>query len=85
MRSKGGDAVKMPDEIPRKSLFSPRDISVPIGAPVQTVYTWVAEGKLSTLQMPGRMIRIKREELIRFIAWKATSNVMEWFFDDGRR
>ncbi len=72
----------MPDLIPHQPLFSPRDISLLIEAPLRTVYNWIAEGKLCKQVEVGRTIRIGREELMRFIAVRATENVMEWFFDE---
>lgn len=50
-----------------KLLFRPKEAAIVLGASPSWVYARIEDGSLKAVRLAGRMVRIKREDLVAFI------------------
>jgi excisionase family DNA binding protein len=50
-----------------KLLFKPREAATVIGASPSWVYARIEDGSIKSVRLAGRMVRIRREDLMSFI------------------
>lgn len=50
-----------------KLLFRPKEAATVIGASPSWVYARIEDGSLKCVRLAGRMVRIRREDLLEFI------------------
>jgi excisionase family DNA binding protein len=54
-------------DIPEKRLFRPNEVANIFGVAIKTVYRWCDSGKMDFIRIGPRMMRVKRESVIKFI------------------
>lgn len=57
----------MSTALPNKPLFRIDEVAQFLDVPKRTVYSWHQIGSLDTVKLPGRTIRVRREEIVRII------------------
>ena len=62
------------DGLPKKALYTPREVADFFGVHVDTVYTWKAEGKIKGLKISDKVLRIPRKEVVEIIILSQSSN-----------
>jgi excisionase family DNA binding protein len=54
--------------LPPGQYRKPRDVAEQLDVKLQTVYGWIAAGKLPSIRLSARALRIRQEDLDRFLA-----------------
>ncbi len=62
------------DGLPKKALYTPREVASFFGVTPRTVYVWVETGRLEGLKIADRTLRIPRQAVVEIIILSRTSN-----------
>jgi excisionase family DNA binding protein len=54
--------------LPSGQYRKPRDVAAQLDVTLQTVYSWIATGKLASVRLSSRARRISQADLDRFLA-----------------
>jgi len=56
----------------QKDLYTPQEIADYFSVKARAVYLWIKQGKLSIIKVNNKVIRIKKDSLLRFINHKTS-------------
>ena len=62
------------DGLPKKALYTPREVAEYFDVSVQTIYAWHNVGKIRGLKISEKVLRIPRQEVVEIIILSQTSN-----------
>jgi len=52
-------------ELPNKALLRPDEVAKYLSVKRSIVYLWIKTGQMEGVKLPGKTIRVRREEVIR--------------------
>ena len=52
-------------DLPQKSLLRPDEVARFLSVAPSTIYSWICTGQLEGVKLPGKTLRIRREEVER--------------------
>lgn len=62
------------DGLPKKALYTPREVADFFRITVSAVYKWHDEGKIKGLKISEKVLRIPRQEVVEIIILSQSSN-----------
>lgn len=62
------------DGLPKKALYTPREVAEYFDVSVQTIYSWHSMGKIKGLKISEKVLRIPRTEVVEIIVLSQSSN-----------
>ncbi len=62
------------DGLPKKALYTPREVAEYFRVSVSAIYKWRDEGKIKGLKISNKALRIPRREVMEIIVLSQTSN-----------
>lgn len=62
------------DGLPKKALYTPREVAEYFSVSVQTIYTWHNLGRIKGLKIAEKTLRIPRDEIVELITISQSSN-----------
>jgi excisionase family DNA binding protein len=59
--------AEMAGNRPEKQLYRPKEAATYLGVSPSWVYARIADGTIKSVHLAGRMVRIRREDLVGFV------------------